>query len=60
MLRGAILANQSNIAEAEPLLLSGYKGLLDLAKTIPTIDRPVLSEAKDWISRLARRTVPTS
>ena len=50
-LRGAILANQAKVAEATPLLLSGYQGLLAREKTIPAIDRPVLITARSLISQ---------
>jgi eukaryotic-like serine/threonine-protein kinase len=38
-LLGASLLGQDNFAEAEPLLLSGYQGLVRLESTIPVPDR---------------------
>jgi tetratricopeptide (TPR) repeat protein len=49
-LLGAALAGQKKYAEAEPLLLSGFDGLLKRQAAIAA--RPALSEAADRIARL--------
>ena len=42
---GASLAGQKKYAEAEPLLISGYEGLLQRESKIPAADRTDLAEA---------------
>ena len=49
---GAALAGQRRFAEAEPLLLSGYQGLIDREATIPAADRSIVQEAGDRVERL--------
>ena len=49
---GASLAGQRRYSEAEPLLLSGYRGLAQLESTIPAPDRSSLEEAVEPIVRL--------
>jgi len=44
-LLGASLAGQGQYAEAEPLLISGYQGMMQRKAAIPLDDRRVLSEA---------------
>jgi eukaryotic-like serine/threonine-protein kinase len=44
-LLGASLAGQSRYAEAEPLLVSEYQGMIQREASIPLEDRPVVSEA---------------
>jgi eukaryotic-like serine/threonine-protein kinase len=51
-LLGATLAGQSQYAEAEPLLISGYQGMLQREAAIPVEDRPVLSQAGERIVQL--------
>jgi tetratricopeptide (TPR) repeat protein/predicted Ser/Thr protein kinase len=51
-LLGASLAGQSQYAEAEPLLVSGYQGMLQREAAIPLEDRPVLSQAGERIVQL--------
>jgi len=51
-LLGASLAGQSQYAEAESLLVSGYQGMLQREAAIPLEDRPVLSQAGERIVQL--------
>jgi hypothetical protein len=51
-LLGASLAGQKKYAEAEPLLLSSYEGMLQGQATIPTRERSTLSEAGKRIINL--------
>jgi eukaryotic-like serine/threonine-protein kinase len=53
-LLGASLAGQKKYAAAEPLLLSGYQGLVRRAATIPAADKSVVELAEDWIVKLYR------
>jgi tetratricopeptide (TPR) repeat protein len=54
-LLGAALVGQSRYAEAEPLLVSGYQGLLQRRATIPFEDRPVSAQAGERIVQLYER-----
>jgi len=49
---GASLAGQKHYAEAEPLLLSGYQGMVERAGTIPFGERPAVQEAGQSIVQL--------
>ena len=51
-LLGASLAGQKKYAQAEPLLLSGYEGMIQREATIPAENRPELRRAEDWIVQL--------
>jgi len=51
-LMGASLAGQGQYAEAEPLLVSGYQGMMQRKAAIPLDDRRVLSEAGERIVQL--------
>jgi tetratricopeptide (TPR) repeat protein len=51
-LLGGALAGQQKYAEAEPLLLAGYKGLEGCAKTIPPRDRRRLPAARERLVQL--------
>jgi eukaryotic-like serine/threonine-protein kinase len=51
-LLGASLAGQSQYAEAESLLVSGYQGMLQREAAIPLEDRLVLSQAGERIVQL--------
>ena len=51
-LLGASLAGQSQYAEAEPLLVSGYQGMMQRQAAIPLEDRLVLSQAGERIVQL--------
>jgi hypothetical protein len=51
-LLGAALADQKQYTEAEPLLLSGYKGLKDRAARIPAYQQSKLRDAGSRIVRL--------
>ena len=51
-LLGASLAAQNKYAEAEPLLVSGYQGMLQREATIPFEQRPALSAAREQITQL--------
>ena len=53
-LLGAALAGQKRYAEAEPLLLSGYAGLIQRKATIPAASKSNLADAADWIVQLYR------
>jgi tetratricopeptide (TPR) repeat protein len=44
-LLGAVLSAQSEYAEAEPLLVSGYQGMIQREATVRFEDRPALSRA---------------
>ena len=52
LLLGASLAGQSRYAEAEPLLVGGYNGLLARESTIPRASRSYLDAGGPWIVRL--------
>ena len=49
---GASLAGQKNYAHAEPLLLSGYHGMVQRETTIPAPSRFRLEQAGKWIVQL--------
>jgi eukaryotic-like serine/threonine-protein kinase len=49
---GASLAGQGKYAEAEPLLVSGYQGMVERETTIPAGNRNFLEDAGEWIIRL--------
>jgi hypothetical protein len=49
---GAGLAAQKRYGEAEPLLLSGYQGMLRKGATIPFADRSELAQAGEWVVQL--------
>jgi tetratricopeptide (TPR) repeat protein/predicted Ser/Thr protein kinase len=51
-LLGATLAGQMKYSDAEPLVLSGYQGLVERATTIPAVDRNGVAQAGDRIVRL--------
>ena len=53
-LLGATLAGQKRYADSEPLLLSGYVGMIQQKATIPAPNTPNLTEAGEWIVRLYR------
>jgi tetratricopeptide (TPR) repeat protein len=53
-LSGAVLTGQKRYADAEPLLLSGYAGLIQRKATIPTSSKSDLADAGDWIVQLYR------
>jgi len=46
------LAGQRRYAEAEPLLLSGYQGMIERQATIPTDSAPEVEQAGDRIVQL--------
>lgn len=49
---GASLAGQRKFSEAEPLLISGYEGLLQRHSTIPAFDQKELKQAGQQIVQL--------
>jgi tetratricopeptide (TPR) repeat protein len=49
---GAALAGQQRFTDAEPLLLSGYQGLIDREATIPAADRSAVQQAGDRVFQL--------
>ena len=51
-LLGASLAGQEKFADAEPLSVSGYQGMIQREGTIPFEDRPALAQAGKWIVQL--------
>jgi len=51
-LLGASLAGQKKYAQAEPLLLSGYSGMLQRRATIPWDRRSALQHGVEWICHL--------
>ena len=51
-LLGAALAGLDRSAEAEPLLLSGYQGLLQRRDKIPLANQPALEQAAGRVLRL--------
>jgi hypothetical protein len=54
-LLGEILAGQKKFAQAEPLPLTGYQGLIERETTIPAADRPAAVQAGDGVVRLYER-----
>jgi eukaryotic-like serine/threonine-protein kinase len=53
-LLGASLAGQKRYAEAEPLLLEGYQGMLARKQTMTVEDRLNLNLAHEWLVQLYR------
>lgn len=51
---GACLAGQKKYSEAEPLLLEGYRGMLEQKDRMPVPDQYHLRLANDWIHQLYR------
>jgi len=51
-LLGASLAGQKKYAEAEPLLLEGYRGMMARKDRIPASDWYYLDRAREWIVQL--------
>jgi tetratricopeptide (TPR) repeat protein len=51
-LLGASLAGQKRYAEAEPLLLVGYEGMLQRKATIPAYAQTAVPQARAWLARL--------
>ena len=49
---GADLAGLEKYAEAEPLLISGYEGLMQRQNSIPAENRPVLEGVGNWIVQI--------
>lgn len=49
---GQSLAGSGKYAEAEPLLLTGYRSLLERQATIPAENRAVLGQARGWIAQM--------
>jgi serine/threonine protein kinase len=49
---GASLAGQKRYADAELLLLSGYKGISRLEASIPPINKPGVHRTGEWIAAL--------
>ncbi len=54
-LLGASLAGQGRKAEAESVLLSGYRGMIARQATIPFEDHLALTQAQEWIVQLYER-----
>ena len=51
-LLGASLERQGKYSEAEPLLLSGYRGMVERRTTIPAESQILVDNAGNWASRL--------
>jgi len=51
-LLGANLAGQKKYAEAEPLLLEGYQGMLARKEQLAAQDQYHLDRAHEWLARL--------
>jgi tetratricopeptide (TPR) repeat protein len=51
-LLGASLAGQKKYAEAEPLLLEGYRGMVARTKRMPALQRYHLDRAREWLVQL--------
>jgi tetratricopeptide (TPR) repeat protein len=51
-LLGAALAGQTKYADAEPLLIAGYQGLIERRTTIPFENRSALDQIPHWIVQL--------
>ena len=49
---GASLAGQRKFAEAEPLLLEGYQGMLARKARMPALDHYHLNLAREWVVQL--------
>ena len=49
---GESLSGLGKYAEAEPLLVSGYQGMIQRQNSIPFENRPELDEARGWITQL--------
>ena len=54
-LLGASLTGQKRYAEAEPLLLSSYEGMMRLKTTIPPYEQSTLTDGRDRLVRLYER-----
>ena len=55
-LLGGALLGQKKYADAEPLLVAGYEGLKQRARTIPPAGKPRLGEALDRLIEFAIAT----
>jgi tetratricopeptide (TPR) repeat protein len=53
-LLGATLAGQERYVDAEPLLESGYQGMVQREATIPNESRRMLTRAAEWAGKLPR------
>ena len=51
---GASLLRQGKYAEAEPLLIGGYRGMIERQASIPAQNRDALEEGRQWIVQLYR------
>ena len=51
---GASLAGQKKFAEAEPLLLEGYQGMLARKERMAVSDWYHLDRAREWVVRLCQ------
>lgn len=49
---GRVLAEQKKFAEAEKLLLAGYKGLKENVSTTPGWGKYYLPDTMDWLGQL--------
>jgi hypothetical protein len=53
-LLGATLVRRDRVIEAEPLLTSGYQGLLSRQGAIPVENHGVLDDARRWLAEIAK------
>ena len=49
---GASLVGQKKYGDGEPLLTSGYEGIVLRQSSIPVADRSVLEETAEWVVKL--------
>jgi tetratricopeptide (TPR) repeat protein len=53
-LLGATLVRRDRLIEAEPLLTSGYQGLISRQSAIPVENQRVLDEARQWLAEIVK------
>jgi hypothetical protein len=53
-LLGATLVRRGRLAEAEPLLTSGYQGLMARQGAIPAENHGVLDDARQWLAEIVK------
>jgi eukaryotic-like serine/threonine-protein kinase len=53
-LLGATLARRDRLVAAEPLLTSGYQGLMSRQSAIPSENHAVLDDARRWLAEIVK------
>jgi eukaryotic-like serine/threonine-protein kinase len=53
-LLGATLVRRDRLVEAEPLLISGYQGLMARQSAIPVENHGVLDDARQWLAGIVK------